>query len=188
MNTSTAAEMKPHAFLGASNYHWLGWSDEKLLERYKTHRAAQKGTELHELAENLIRLQVNLPDDGKTLSMYVNDAIQFKMETEVTLYYSEYCFGTADALAFDGYCLRIHDLKNGVTKTDMRQLYIYTALFCLGGSGVGIVNPYDISIILQIYQNNDILTEVPDPERIDQIMDRIQEASRILTIANAQSR
>lgn len=180
--------MKPHAFLGGSNYHWLGWSDEKLLERFRNQRAAQLGTELHELANDLIRLGVRLPDEQKTLSMYVNDAIQYRMESEVTLYYSEWCFGTADTLSFDGTCLRIHDYKSGVTKTDMRQLYIYAALFCLGGANGKLYNPHLITIILRIYQNNDILQEVPDPERILQIMERIGSATDLLTKANAQSR
>ena len=184
MATSIAAE-RPHAFLGGSNYHWLNWSDDKLLERYQNHRAAQKGTELHSLAENLIRLNVNLPDDEKTLSMYVNDAIRYQLDTEVFLYYSDFIYGTADALGFDGTCLRISDYKSGVTKASMMQLYFYAAVFCLTGNNNRPINPYSINIILRIYQSNDVITKCPDPEEILKVMDRIQEANHILTRATA---
>ena len=156
MNTLTAADSKPHAFLGGSNYHWLGWDEAKLKERFKNHLAAQKGTALHEFAHH---------------------AIRFQMESEVTLYYSEFCYGTADAISFDGTSLRIHDLKTGATKTNMLQLYIYAALFCLER----LQNPHLITFILRIYQYNDILQDCPDPERIAQIMEKIERYSHLLS-------
>ena len=68
-----------HAFLGASNYRWIRYSDEKLKMSYHNNMAVKRGTELHELAERLIKLKVKLPRSNKTLNHYVNDAIGFNM-------------------------------------------------------------------------------------------------------------
>ena len=89
-----------HAFLGASKFHWLNYSEEKLIESYSNALAKQRGTELHEFAAQCIRLGQKLPKSKKTLNMYVNDAIGYRMSPEVVLFYSEYCFGTADAISF----------------------------------------------------------------------------------------
>jgi len=88
-----------HAFLGASKYHWINYDEAKVIEAYSKFVAAQKGTELHEFAAQCIRLGQKLPKSQKTLNMYVNDAIGFKMTPEQPLFYSENCFGTADAIA-----------------------------------------------------------------------------------------
>ena len=55
-------------------------------------KAAQYGTELHELAAKLIELGIKLPKSNKTLNMYVNDCIGFRMTPEVTFYFSENAF------------------------------------------------------------------------------------------------
>ena len=86
-----------HAFLGASNYHWLNYSDDKISEWYFKYLAKERGTRFHALAAELIELGVKLPDKKKALNLYVNDAIGYKMSTEVVLYYSPNCFGTADS-------------------------------------------------------------------------------------------
>lgn len=89
-----------HAFLGASKYHWVNYDESKVAEAYAKFKAVQRGTELHEFAAQCIRLGIKLPKSQKTLNMYVNDAIGFKMTPEQVLYYSDNCFGTADATAF----------------------------------------------------------------------------------------
>ena len=62
--------------------------------------------------------------------MYVNDAIGFKMTPEQILYYSDNCFGTADAILFRNNFLRIHDLKTGkISGTHGAAFEIYAALF-----------------------------------------------------------
>lgn len=78
------------------------------------------------------------------------------MTPEQVLYYSENCFGTADAISFRNNFLRIHDLKTGVVPAHMEQLEIYAALFCLEYR----VKPMDISMELRIYQNDDVLISV----------------------------
>ena len=158
-----------HAFLGASKYHWINYSDEKVLESYRNYRATERGTELHAFAAQCIKLKQKLK--GTTnIANYVNDAIGFGMTPEVVLYYSEYCFGTADAIKFNekkGF-LRIHDLKTGVTPTHMEQLEVYAALFCLEYH----VKPSDIQMELRIYQNDDVNIFEPSVENIVPIMDK----------------
>lgn len=101
--------------------------------------------------------------------MYVNDAIAYKMNVEQPLYYSDNCFGTADAISFRRRKLRIHDLKNGITPASFSQLEVYAALFCLEYGH----SPYDIEIELRIYQNNQVLVHDPDADHIAYIMDKI---------------
>lgn len=158
-----------HAFLSASSYHWLNYTDEKLLTTYSSLLAKQKGTELHDFAAKAIELGVKLPRSNKTLNMYVNDAIGFRMTPEQVLYYSDNCFGTADAISFRNNYLRIHDLKTGVTPAKMEQLLIYAALFCLEYR----IKPSDIEIELRIYQNDACVFHKPTAEEIVPIMDKI---------------
>lgn len=172
-----------HAFLGASKFHWLNYSEEKLAESYFKHLAKEKGTELHEFAATCIRLRQKLPRSEKTLNMYVNDAIGFKMTPEQPLYFSENCFGTADAIWFGKDkrtgkdLLRIHDFKSGVTPTHMEQLEIYAALFCLEYAK----KPGAIDFELRIYQNNEIKYSEPTAEVILPIIDKIITFDKIIT-------
>lgn len=158
-----------HAFLAPSKHSWVGYDEEKLEGVYLNWRASQLGTELHELAAKLINLRVKLPKTEKTLNMYVNDGIGYRMSTEICLFYSYNCFGTADTLSFHNNMLRIHDLKNGKTPASIQQLRIYAALFCLEYG----YNPRDIDIELRIYQLDSVVIENPDPEDILYIMDKI---------------
>lgn len=158
-----------HAFLSASKYHWINYSEEKLDRVFATSMTAKRGTELHELARDLIRLGVKLPRSQKTLSMYVNDAIGFRMTPEQPLYYSDNAFGTADAVSFRKNLLRVHDLKNGTIVTKVTQLEVYAALFCLEYR----VKPFEIEIELRIYQNDEVQIFEADPDVIFHIMDKI---------------
>lgn len=165
-----------HAFLGASKYAWLNYDKEKLVQVYLNQLAVQKGTELHEFAAKAIELGEKLRIRTKTLSMYVNDAISFGMKPEQVLYFSDKCFGTADAIGFDGTLLRIHDLKTGKHKASFNQLQIYAALFCLEYS----ISPDTINFELRIYQNDEVRIDVPTAERIEFIMGRIVEYDKVL--------
>lgn len=158
-----------HAFLGASKYHWINYDESKVAESYSKFLATQKGTVLHEFAAQCIRLGQKLPKSQKTLNMYVNDAIGFKMTPEQPLFYSENCFGTADSIAFRDDRLRIHDLKTGITPAHMEQLMIYAALFCLEYK----IKPAEIEIELRLYQNNTILYHNPTVEELVPIIDKI---------------
>ena len=171
-----------HAFLGASKYHWIRYDEEKLTESYSKFMAAQKGTELHDFAARCIRLGQKLPKSRKTLNMYVNDAIGFKMTPEQILYYSENCFGTADAIMFRNGLLRIHDLKTGVTPAHMEQLEIYAALFCLEYH----MKPGEIAMELRLYQGDEIIFHNPTAEDIAPIMDKIVSFNKIISQIRAQ--
>lgn len=166
-----------HAFLGASKYHWINYDDAKIAAVFNSYMAKEKGTELHEFAAQCIRLGQKLPRSKKTLNMYVNDAIGFRMTPEQILYYSDNCFGTADAISFRNNFLRIHDFKSGVIQAHMEQLMIYAALFCLEYR----VNPADIDIELRIYQSDDVEVYQPEAETIEQIMQRIVTADKIIS-------
>ena len=165
-----------HAFLGASKSSWLRYDDDKLITTYRNHIAAQRGTELHELAAQHIKLKIKMPRSKKTLNEYINDAIGYRMEPEVLLYYSPFCFGTADAIKFENNFLRIHDLKTGVTKVHMDQLRIYAALFCLEYN----IRPGDIRMELRIYQNDEVIVDEPTAEDIAPIMDKIKTFDKLL--------
>lgn len=166
-----------HAFLGASKYHWINYDSNKLVESYARFQAVQRGTELHEFASQCIKLGQKLPRSQKTLNMYVNDAIGFKMTPEQVLFYSENCFGTADAISFRNNVLRIHDLKTGLIPAKMEQLMIYAALFCLEYR----YKPTEFTAIeLRIYQSDEILVHNPEPDEIFPIMDKIVDFDKII--------
>ena len=166
-----------HAFLGASNYHWLNYSDGKIVESYQKMLAASRGTRLHAYACESIKLGIKLPKNNKTLNMYINDAIGYKMHPEQVLYYSDNCFGTADTISFSkNKFLRIHDLKTGESPASMLQLRIYAAIFCLEYH----YNPNDIKIELRIYQQDSIEYDTPTIEDIAPIMDKIITFDKII--------
>lgn len=81
-----------HAPFGASKSSWLRYNDDKLVEVYRNLQAAEMGTKLHEWAKQTIDLGIKQPRSKKTIYSYVNDAIGFKMQTEVVLFYSERFF------------------------------------------------------------------------------------------------
>ena len=134
------------------------------------------GTRLHQWAKDTIDLGIRQPRSKKTIYAYVNDAIGFKMSTEVVLFYSERFFGTADAISFKNGFLRIHDLKTGKRPVHMEQLEIYAALFCLEYN----IRPGDIEMELRIYQNDEVIVHNPTAEDIAPIMDKIKHLDKLL--------
>lgn len=165
-----------HAFLSPSTYHWLEYDEEKLRRVYFEKQQARRGDELHAYAQRAIDLKINQADNGTTLSTYINDAIGFRMYAEVPLYYSDDCFGTADACGFRNNTLRIHDLKTGRHPADMRQLLIYAAIFCFEYS----YSPAEINIVLRLYQNDAIDELIPDPTEVMMVMDTIKMHSALI--------
>lgn len=183
-----------HAFLSPSKHSWLNYDDDdKLIDVYKNSMATDIGTILHGYAADRIshkakmnkyekqdvRLELlrnKIPDQlinvdlyYDNLMLYVNDAIGFGLTPEVILYYSDYAFGTADAIKYDEKkkFLRIHDYKSGYSKVYMEQLEAYAALFVLQyGKRLGFtIN--DISIELRIYQSPEVLVLSSDDEGTD---------------------
>ena len=93
------------------------------------------------------------------------------------LFYSDNCFGTADAICFRDGFLRIHDLKTGVTPAHMEQLLVYAALFCLEY----VIKPSDIDSELRIYQGGNIEVYKPTPNEVMKVCDIIVHESSVLT-------
>lgn len=164
-----------HAPFSASQSAWLRYDTEKALTVYDNMRAKERGTKLHDWAKRTIDLGIKQPRSNKTLYAYVNDAIGFKMSTEVVLYYSPYFFGTADAISFRNNKLRIHDLKTGKSG-HMEQLEVYAALFCLEYK----IKPGDIQMELRLYKDNEVIVHEPTAEDILPIMDKIVSLNKAL--------
>lgn len=171
-----------HAPFSASQPFWLRYDDEKLITSYRNKKSAQLGSTLHEWAKQTIDLRIKQPRSKKTLYSYVNDAIGFRMSTEVVLFYSPYFFGTADTICFRNNVLRIHDLKTGVSKVHVEQLRVYAALFCLEYR----VDPREIDIILRIYQNDDFQEEIADGNEIKAIMEKIIHSDKLIQEIEAE--
>jgi len=159
-----------HSFLSPSSPAWINYEEDKLDRVYWSNQEARRGTQLHDFANQAILLKVKLPDTKATLNQYVNDAIGFGMIPEQLLYYSDNCYGHADAVGFRNKTLRVHDLKTGKTPASMTQLKIYAALFCLEYK----FTPFEIKIELRIYQNDDVVLELADPDEIFHIMEKIK--------------
>lgn len=207
MNFLTHSELRgKHAMLAPSQPYWLEYTDDKLYQKYLSNYAQSMGTLLHELAETLIKNSIKLKKTDKTVVLvhllengipraaidldriynnfvtYVNDAIGFKLTPEQPLVYSEYCFGTADAISFRDNLLRIHDYKSGTTPAKMEQLMIYAALFCLEYK----YKPGEIEMELRIYQNDEVIFHNPEADEIAPIMDRIIHSDKMLREINGE--
>lgn len=168
-----------HAPFSASQSSWLRYDDNKATEAYLNKRAAEMGTRLHNWAAETINLGIKQPKSRKTICAYVNDAIGYKMDTEVVLFFTERFFGTADAICFRNNTLRIHDLKTGKVgniESHFEQLEIYAALFCLEYK----IKPGDIDIELRVYKNDEVAVENPTAEDIVPIMDKIVHLNKLL--------
>jgi len=168
---------RPHAFLSASKGAWVRYDEDKLIYAFTSQLAAKKGTELHQLANDLIKHGIRLPDTTATMNRYVNDAIGFMMTPEQVLFVSENCYGTADAISFRNGLLRISDLKTGVTQATFTQHMIYAAMFCIEYR----MKPFEIQIELRIYQNDECRIMDADPDTITHIMDKIKTFDALIT-------
>lgn len=165
-----------HALLSASKGHWTNYDDEKMRLTFHSSMQALRGTDLHNLAAEHIRLGIKMPGNGQTINAYVNDAIGFRMTPEVVIKATDLAFGTPDAIGYrseydpdqdeDVMVLRVHDLKTGSTRTTFKQLWIYAAYFCLEYK----VDPFQIKTVIRIYQNDEVKEEIVDPVEIDAIM------------------
>lgn len=171
-----------HAFLSPSSYHWINYDPDKLDRVFQNSQAAKRGVELHAFAHHAIRLGIRLPRTATSLNMYVNDAIGYRMNSEQILYYSENCFGTADTIAFRRDVLRIHDLKTGANPGSIHQLEVYAALFCLEYG----IKPGAIAMELRIYQDDEMLTCIPELDAIAHIMSKIVQFDRRIELLKAE--
>ena len=196
-----------HAFLGASQWHWINWNDEIFEKRFASQYSTTLGTAIHELASQCIKSRTKLTMEDKhliditlykakvpkstydaekilaNLIPFVNDAIGYHMSSEIILYYSPFCFGTTDAIGYDERTktLRVHDYKSGSVQAHIEQLMIYAALFCLEYH----INPKTLKRTeLRIYQdiNNQgptVLEYFPEAQEIEKFMDIIKRGNEL---------
>lgn len=189
-----------HAFLSASQPGWRKKNADEIMEAKCNSYAQQIGTLLHSYAADCIKyreklrkgdmrgvkfdlMRKGIPEYAidieriyPTFMTYVNDAIGYQLAPEVVLYYSDECYGTADAIEVDGKILRIHDLKTGIKPAKMEQLMIYAALFYLEyGTKLESIRPE-----LRIYQMDEVLVCEPELDEIREVMDDIVEKDRVL--------
>lgn len=167
-----------HALLSPSNYAWLDYDPDRLIQVFHSTQQKRRGDDLHKLAQDLINLGIKLPDKSMTMNLYVNDAIGFRMTPEVGLFYTRDCFGTADALSIRDNILRIHDLKTGITPASMKQLLIYAGIFFFEYREF--YNPKSVKVILRIYQNDTFEELQPDPADIAGVMSKIRAAAALV--------
>lgn len=158
-----------HAFLSPSQYHWINYDADRLRTRYKTSQAAMEGTDQHYYAAEAISLREWQADETTTLGLYVNECIRHAMHPEVVLYYSDNCFGTADAIDLVGSTLKIFDLKTGVSRTSEKQLEVYAAIACIEYGW----DPYSLEYDLRIFQFGEARCYTTEPETIQAIIEKI---------------
>ena len=192
-----------HAFCGASNYRWRNYDIDKLIQRKVNSYATTIGTLLHEYAADNIKHKFKITKNDKrgvlrylsiehgiilqsieisrlfpNLMNYVNESIDFNMDPEVTLYYSDDFYGTADAISWEDGVLRISDLKTGVTPASFMQLENYAAFFCLDYK----IKPTQIKHMeFRIYQNGEVMFAEPEPIILSPIIEQVIEFNRVLS-------
>ena len=199
-----------HALFSPSGYSWMNYDEDDAIRKYCASYAPSVGTVLHAYTEDCIRYGTKLgrydkkhillelmrggiptavidrlpiDDIFENLVPYVNDGIGFRMTPEVPLYYSDLCFGHADALCYDERekFLRIHDLKTGTTPAKIDQLIAYDALFRLEYCPLLRVRPEEISSELRIYQNGEIVYCTPSSDDIITVMEQIKTLDKTVT-------
>lgn len=192
-----------HAFCGASNYRWRNYDIDKLIQSKVNSYATTIGTLLHEYAADNIKHKFKITKTDKrgvlrylsiehgiilqsieisrlfpNLMNYVNESIDFNMDPEVTLYYSDDFYGTADAISWEDGVLRISDLKTGVTPASFMQLENYAAFFCLDYK----IKPTQIKHMeFRIYQNGEVMFAEPEPIILSPIIEQVIEFNRVLS-------
>ncbi len=192
-----------HAFCGASNYRWRNYDPEKLIQSKENSYATTIGTLLHDRAAHYISkpkkmiksskisiydyltIDNDIPESAididrlfPNLMNYVNETIAFEMDPEITLYFSDNFYGTADAISWEDGLLRISDLKTGVTPASFMQLENYAVFFCLDYK----IKPSQIKKLeFRIYQNNEVLFADPDPHILNPIIEQVIEFNKILS-------
>lgn len=188
-----------HAVFAPSQFYWINYDPEKLLNFWDNRKAQEVGTYVHDSAARLIQDEYYFRENnvdcahislrGKdSYSRHVMHSIKHGLTPEAPVKYSDICFGHADALGYDlnKHILRINDLKTGKIPGHMEQLEIYAALF-FGEYWDQLtygyqIDPYTTSIELRIFQFNDEVLTTPSAQYIiDDVLGRIKEQHEILS-------
>lgn len=168
--------------LGTEIHEWsavqinLGHKVTSLREIYKdveTHiyeKYSSTDYGLSSYGHTLLHNMKYIPEETfSTVKTYINDCVALKMDTEVLVDFSDNFFGTADAIRFDGKALKVFDLKTGSSPAKIEQPLIYACLYLLKYR----LAAESISVEVRIYQNNDILRAIPEPNDLIPIMNKI---------------
>ena len=196
-----------HSIFAPSNPSWMNYSlddsdEDVIFQRFCSQYASQIGTIAHEFAEKRIKYNQKLLKANKSdllcdlldagipsivinmdyiypnVMNYTNDAIGYRMDSEVKLKYSETFFGTTDTISFRDKELRIHDLKTGKGLVHLDQLLAYSALFFLEYGKAYDADPKNTKVILRIYQAGDIVEDIPEADRVIFAMHQIVEIDK----------
>ena len=177
---------KHRAELGTEIHEWVSIQIQ-LGQTVSSPRAAEKGVRTHiftkyqsapDYRDVLIFSLDFLPAAVfGTVKSFVNDAVGFRMNSEEKIEYSSLFWGTSDAVKFSNNELLVFDLKTGAKPAKTDQLLVYAGLYCLQHNH----KPSKLKTELRIYQNNEILVNEPEPEVIQDVMDRIVHKNKVLT-------
>ena len=199
-----------HSILSPSQSSWLRYSEADeyagLIRRCVSEYSATAGTIIHDYAQQRIKNKLPMSENEQnavmlellrngipayaidiyqfyqTLVEYVNDTIDYNMDTEVTLYYSDNAFGTTDAIRYHRRHLRIHDLKTGLKPAGFDQLVVYAAYFFLEYGKKMKIKPENVDTELRVYQSSEISICHPNVEDIYAAIDKIIELDPIIDI------
>lgn len=199
-----------HSILSPSQNSWLRYSEEdnyaSLIRRCSAEYSATAGTIIHDYAQQRIKNKLPMAENEQnaimlelirggiptyaidiyqfyqTLVEYVNDTIDYDMDPEVVLYYSDNAFGTTDAIRYYRRNLRIHDLKTGIRPASFDQLVVYAAYFFLEYGKKMKLKPENVDTELRIYQSSEISICHPEPGDIYAAIDKIVELDPIIDI------
>ena len=182
-----AYKNKHRAELGTEMHEWAS-IQINLGNKVSSNKEVEKGLRTHlwtkyKVGDALAYRQILLKSVGylpsevfATVKTFVNDSVNYCMASEVKLTYSDYIFGTADAIRYSDNLLRIFDLKTGSAPAKSEQLFVYAGLYCLENK----VDPHSIEIETRIYQGDEIIDDHPFPEDIEDIMDHIVHVDEIV--------
>lgn len=172
-----------HSQMSASQHSWLRYTPKRMEEVWLSNKKKEEGTRLHAIASAMIKEHIRAANRKKAFNLFVNDAIGFKLHSEVVLAYSNNAFATSDAIGFNNGELRIHDLKTGTSKPSFEQLDIYAALFMLEYD----IDPFKVkSIVERLYQFDGFTERLPQPEEIKAVMDHIILMDEVLAKTQAE--
>ena len=177
---------KHRAELGTEIHEWCS-VQLQLMQTVSSPRAAEKGIKTHifekyssvpDYRDVLIFSMDFLPSSVfGTVKAFVNDSVDLRMKSEETISYSPLFWGTADAIRHANDEVYIFDLKTGTRAAKPDQLLVYAALYHLQEK----LKPERTRTEIRIYQNNEIYTDIPEPETLHEIMDLIVHKNKVLT-------
>lgn len=198
--------MTAHAFLGASSAHrWNTCPPSAVLAESlprKSSKYADRGTDLHAIAESVLRKErtiADLPEDDLEMVKSYVDFVEFLRTQgivwlEQRVHYGkalgvadELAFGTADcmSLSFDGKTLTVADYKSGAMRVDPSEnpqlaLYAYGALEAIDMMGFADIEQIErvLLVVCQPQVSDDPIIWETTPKVVQGICERMAESAQ----------